>query len=288
LLFRQAAVSLGDGAGEVKEVKSEGGFGLARTSKKRTKVSVKDLKYKHDPMIRLYDRTQEWLQERARPFVIAIGIVVGAVVLYLAGSYFLDYRRSKAEAAYADAAEKFNAQVQESSVTTTTPTTGKFYSDEATKWKESAEAFDKLAADYPGYYGTIGRYYAGVSYLHIDRDKGLSMLEQVAAKNDKPTSNLARLALAENCLANGDSAKAIANYEQVLSSADNMKPAIQLGLARAYERNGDTEKAVENYFEAAKPDRLSPVGAEAEKQLKRLAPDKIKDLPVSGNPVIQP
>jgi tetratricopeptide (TPR) repeat protein len=265
-----------------------GGVGLAKAGKKRTKVSVKDLKYKHDPMIRFYEHTQEWLQERARPFVIAIGIVVGVVLLYVAGSYFLDYRRSTAEAAYAEAAEKFNAEVQDPSVPTTTPTAGKVYADEQTKWKESGEAFEKLAADYPGYYGAIGRYYAGVSYLHTDREKGIALLEQVVAKKEKPTSDLAQLALAEDYLANGEIGRAISIYEGLLSSAESMKPAVQLALGHAYEKNGDTEKAVQAYFEAAQKDRTSSVGSEAEKQLKRLAPDKLKDLPAPGNPVMTP
>src|SRR5262249_13604221 len=143
-------------------------------------------------MIRLYERTQEWLQDRARPFVIALGAVAGVIVLYLAGSYFFDYRQSKAEAAYAAAAEKFNATVQDPSTVSTTPPTGKVYTDEQTKWQESADAFEHLAGDYSGYYGSIGRYYAGVSYLHIHRDKGNAMLQQGSSKNDKPPSGLSR------------------------------------------------------------------------------------------------
>jgi len=261
---------------------------LARPTKKRKKVSVKDLKYRHDPMIRMYERTQEWLQDRARPFVIALGVIAGVVVLYLAGSYFFDYRQSKAEAAYAAAAEKFNASVQDANTVSTNPTTTKFYTDEQTKWQEAADAFEGLANDYSGYYGTIGRYYAGVSYLHINRDKGIGILEQVAAKNDKPTSELAKLALAENYLANNEFDKAVSLYEQLVNSTDSLKPAVQLGLGNAYEKAGQTEKAVDAYFEAAKPDRSSPVGSEAEKQLKRLAPDRLKDLPVPENPSIQP
>jgi len=263
-------------------------FVLARPTKKRKKVSVKDLKYRHDPMIRMYERTQEWLQDRARPFVIALGVIAGVVVLYLAGSYFFDYRQSKAEAAYAAAAEKFNASVQDANTVSTNPTTTKFYTDEQTKWQEAADAFEGLANDYSGYYGTIGRYYAGVSYLHINRDKGIGILEQVAAKNDKPTSELAKLALAENYLANNEFDKAVSLYEQLVNSTDSLKPAVQLGLGNAYEKAGQTEKAVDAYFEAAKPDRSSPVGSEAEKQLKRLAPDRLKDLPVPENPSIQP
>lgn len=255
------------------------------TRSKRKKVSVKEMKFKHDPMIRFYERTQEWLQERGRPIVTAVGIVVGIIVLYAAVTYYLDHRKATAEAAFADAVEKFNAPVQDSATPTTTPTVGKTYSDEHTKWQESAEAFEHLADTHSGYYGSIGRYYAGVCYLHIDRDKGISLLEQVAAKKDQPTSDLARLALAESYAANGDNEKAISFYEQLLTSSTNLKPAIEVGLGKVYEKTGDIEKAVEAYLEAARPDRTNDAGAEAEKRLQAIAPDRLKELPPATAPI---
>lgn len=252
---------------------------MAKTFKKRKKVTVKEMKFKHDPMIRFYEKTQDWLQERGRPFVIAVGIVAGLVLLYVAGSYYFDYRKTKAETAFAEAIEKFTAPIQDTSSPSTTPPTGKFYTDEQTKWRESADAFERLANDYSGYYGNIGRYYAGASYLHLDRDKGMSLLEQVAGKNEHPTSDLARLALAENYAANGDNEKAISLYQQLLSTSSNLRPAVEVGLGHVYEKTGDVEKAVEAYLEAAKPDRSSGAGAEAEKRLSAIAPDRLKDLP---------
>jgi tetratricopeptide (TPR) repeat protein len=252
---------------------------LAKTPRKKKKVSVKEMKFKHDPMIRFYDKTQDWLQERGRPFVIAVGIVAGVVLLYAAGSYYFDYRKASAEAAFGQAVEKFTAPVQDPATPTTTPLQGKYYNDEQTKWRESAEAFERLANDYSGYYGAIGRYYAGASYLHFDRDKGMSLLEQVAKMNENPTTDLARLALAESYAANGDNEKAISLYQQLLTSAPNLKPAIEVGLGRVYEKTGDIEKAVEAYVEAAKTDRSSGAGAEAEKRLSAIAPDRLKDLP---------
>ena len=260
---------------------------MAKTSRKKKKVSVKEMKFKHDPMIRFYEKTQDWLQEKGRPFVIGVGVVAGLVLLYVAGSYYFDYRKAKAETAFGEAVEKFIAPVQDSSSPSTTPPTGKYYTDEQTKWRESGEAFERLANDYSSYYGAIGRYYAGASYLHIDRDKGIDLLKQVANKNEHPTSDLARLALAESYAANGENETAISRYQELLSSAPNLKPAIEVGLGRVYEKTGDIEKAVEAYLEAARPDRSSGAGAEAEKRLSAIAPDRLKELPnPSSSPVI--
>jgi tetratricopeptide (TPR) repeat protein len=263
---------------------------LAKTSRKKSRISVKDMKYRNDPMIRFYEKSQDWLQERGRPIVLAIGIIAGLVVVYTAGKYFFEYRERKAEAAYAQAVEKFNAPVQDSTSITTAPAIAKTYTDEITKWQESAEAFERLANDYNGYYGTIGRYYAGVSYLHLEgsREKGIDLLQQAIGKNEQPTSDLARLALAEYYLASNDSANAISNYEKLLDTAANIKPAVYLGLGRAYEKAGNTEKAVEAYFEAAKPDRSAAAGAEAEKRLAALAPNRLKDLPPPSTTAFQP
>jgi tetratricopeptide (TPR) repeat protein len=252
---------------------------LAKTGRKKGRVSVKDMKFKNDPMIRFYESIQDWLQERGRPIVMAIGVLAGIILLYVAGSYFFEYRKANAETAFGQAVEKFNATVQDPAAPATNPNPGKTYSDEQTKWQEAAEAFERLASDYSSYYGVIGRYYAGAAYLHLDRDKGIAILQQVADKNDQPTSDLARLALAEAYAAGGEFEKAVSLYQQLLSSASGMKTAVQLALGKAYEKAGDTHNAVEAYLEAAKADRSSPAGAEAEKRISALAPDRVKEIP---------
>ena len=257
---------------------------MAKTGRKKGRVSVKDMKFKNDPMVRFYERTQNWLQEKGRPFVVGLAVLGAAILLYIAGSYFFDYRKASAETAFGEAVEKFNATVQDpaaAAAPATNPNPGKTYPDEQTKWQETAEAFEKLASEHSGYYGVIGRYYAGVAYLHLDRDKGIGILVQVADKNDRPTSDLARLALAEAYSAGGETDKAILTYQQLLGAASNMKTVVQLGLGKAYEKAGDTQNAVEAYLEAAKLDRTSPAGAEAEKRIAALAPDRVKDIPAA-------
>lgn len=250
---------------------------LAKTGRKKTKIKVKDMKFRHDPMIRFYEKTQNWLQERGRPFIIAIGIIAGLAVLYVAGSGFFSWRASKAADEFGKAFEKYNAPVQD---TPTVGQAGKFYTDEQTKWQETAEAFENLAREYSGYYGEIGLYYAGVARLRLDRERGLQMLQQVADKNDGETSDLARLAMAENYLAVGDYDNAIPLYEKLLTSPAVAKETAQMGLASSYEKKGETERAVGLYIEVAKIDRSSPTGSLAEKRLSALAPDRLKELPL--------
>jgi len=233
------------------------------------------MKFRNDPMVRLYDKTQEWLQESGRPFILVVGIIAGLVLLYTAGYYITSYRQSKAANALAAALAKYNAPV----VDTPAPNqAGKYYTDEKLKWQESAEACDKVAKDYPGYYGVIGKYYAGTAYLHFDKAKGQQLLQQAADKNDQPTSDLARLALAQNYVVDGDDSKGMELYEKLQNSTFVPKQIVQLGLGREYEKTGDKQKAIDMYFAAAQ-DRSSQAGSEAEKHLTALAPDRVKDLP---------
>jgi predicted negative regulator of RcsB-dependent stress response len=251
---------------------------LAKISKKK-RVTVKEMKFRHDPMIRFYEKTQDWLQQRGRPLVIGIAALAGLFVVYMAGDYFFQYRAGKAASAFADAYEKFSAQVID---TQTTNQVGKFYTDETQKWQESTEAFERLANEHSGYYGAMGRYYAGVSALHIDAVKGVQLLQDAIDKGDPEVTDQSRLALAEHYAVTGDVEKARSLYEGLLNSAFIPRQVIQFGLGKLYEGAGDTEKAVEAYFEAAKADREAGQSSDAERRLSTLAPDRVKDLPASA------
>jgi tetratricopeptide (TPR) repeat protein len=230
-------------------------------------------------MVRFYDHTQEWLQERTRPVLIGLGVLVGLVALYFLGSWFFSYREANASVAFAQAFEKYKAPVLESGSAGSPQQPSIFYTDANQKWQETAQAFEQLANDYSGYYGAIGNYYAGVAYLHFDRDKGLQLLKKAVDKNQQPATDLAQLAIAENYFVTGDAQGAIPLYEKLLKSSSLPNQAVQTGLGRAYEKAGDTEKAVAAYFEAAKLARATTTTSEAEKRLSALAPDRVKELP---------
>lgn len=250
---------------------------MANTAK-RKRINAKNLKFKNDPMQRFFDHTQDWLQERARPVLIGLGIIGGLVLAYFLGSWFFSYRETKAAEAFAQAYDKYKAPVLESGAAPS-PQTGTYYTDENVKWQETAQAFEQVANNYSGYYGAIGNYYAGVAYLKTDRDKGLQLLRKAVDSNEQPASELAQFAIAENHVVVGDAQGAIGLYEKLLKSAYLPSQAVQTSLGRAYEKAGETEKAVAAYFEAAKAARATSANSEAEKRLTALAPDRVKELP---------
>jgi len=87
--------------------------------------------------------------------------------------------------------------------------------------------------------------------------------------------------MAEHFAAAGDVEKAESHYNSLLNSSFVPHQVVQLGLGKLYEASGSTEKAVGAYFEAARMDRESGQSSDAEKRLSTLAPDRVKDLPVS-------
>ena len=248
------------------------------------------MRHRNDPMIRFYEKTQDWLQDKGRAIIIGIGVIVGLLVVYGVGNYFFHYRKARAETAFAQAFEKYNAPVIDATTPATAPPTGRTYNDEGTKWQESAQAFEQLANDYSGYYDTIGQYYAGVSYLHLEgsRDRGLLLLNQAANKNDQPTSDLARMAMAENLASQGETDKAISMCEELVKSNNVFRASVYLMLGHLYEKSNNIAKAADAYFEAAKPDRSVGAGQEAEKRLSAIAPDRVKDLPAAPSTPYQP
>lgn len=252
-----------------------------KTTKKRSRVTVKEMKFRNDPMIRLYDKTQDWLQEKGRPFVRVIAVIAAAVLLYTAGYYFLDYRKGKAATAYADAWEKYSAQVVDGSTTTQV---GKYYTDEKVKWQEAGEAFERVANSYSSYYGTEARYLAGMSYMHFDQEKGIRILQEIADKNAQPASDFAKFALAQHFAGAEDQERAMQIYESLLNSPFVPKQVVQIELGSLHEKAGDNQKAADLFLEAAKADRSSPAGLSAEKRLSAIAPDRVKEIPPPNTP----
>jgi tetratricopeptide (TPR) repeat protein len=250
---------------------------LANTAK-RKKIATKNLKFKNDPMVRLYEHVQDWLHEKTRPVLIGLGVIAALVVVYFVGSWFFSSRETKAAVAFAQAFDKYKAPVLESGASPS-PQTGTYYMDENVKWQETAEAFEQVANNYSSYYGAIGNYYAGVAYLKVQPDKGLHLLKKAVDSNEQPASELAQLAIAENHFVTGDAQGAIPLYEKLLKSTYIPNQTIQTCLGHAYEKTGETEKAVAAYFEAAKAARATSANSEAEKRLSALAPDKVKELP---------
>jgi hypothetical protein len=222
---------------------------------------------------------EEWVEINRRPILMISSIAAGLVILFGTLYYFFQYRTSKALNAYAAAFQKYNGTVTAAGATPP-PANSKAvtYPDEATKYNEAASAFEQLANDYSSY-RDVGKYYAGVSYLHTDADKGVKVLEELAAGSSE-VRNQARLALAEQYAKQGAFDKAEATYEQLIAEPQGLpKQYLQTRLGWVEEKLNKPEEAAKSFRAAVDLDRNSALGIEAEKGLQRVDPKQAASLP---------
>jgi tetratricopeptide (TPR) repeat protein len=231
---------------------------------------------------------EEWVELNSRPILMISAITAGLVLIFGTFYYFFQYRTDKALNAYAAAFEKFTATVTTGDAAAQ-PADPKAvtYPDEATKYNDAGAAFEKLASDYSSY-RDVGRYYAGLSYLHTDPDKGVKLLEEIAAGSSE-MRNPARLALAEQYAKQSAFDKAETVYEQLAAEPGSMPVQyLKTRLGWVEEKLNKPQEAAKSYREAVDIDRDSTVGAEAEKGLQRVDPRQAASLPPKAPPMSGP
>jgi hypothetical protein len=245
----------------------------------RSIVHVRRKKKDADPLRSAWHILEEWVEVNRQRIVTISGIAVGLVLLFGLAYYFLEYRHEKQLAAYAAALDKFTATVGAANVPTPgMPTNKVTFPDEQTKYAESAAAFEQLANDYSGY-RDIAHYYAGLSYLHTDADKGAKMLQELA-DGDSEVRYEARLALAEQFEKTGAYDKAEQYYQKLADDPGKLPRFYVLNeLGRTKERLNKPAEAVPLYKEVVQTDRASAYGTEAEKGLQRVDPAAAAALP---------
>jgi hypothetical protein len=254
----------------------------------RSIVHVRRKKKDTDPLRSAWHILEDWVELNRQRILAISGIAAALVLLFGLGYYFFDYRHDKQLAAYAAAFDKFTATVGASTTTPGMPTANKVtYPDEQTKYTESAAAFEQLANDYSSY-RDLGHYYAGLSYLHTDADKGTQMLQAIADGSSELRYE-ARLALAEQYAKTAAYDKAEQYYQQ-LSDDPGKLPRFYIvnQLAGVKERLNKPAEAAPLYKLVVDADRNSPYGTDAEKGLQRVDPAAAAALPpktpAGGNP----
>ncbi len=228
---------------------------------------------------------EDWLEVNRRQIVTLGGIAVGTLLVVGLLWYFLEYRKQAQLQAFNDAYKKFTATVSgtltpPSSLTGVTPVT---YPDSQSKFADAAAAFEKLGNDYSGY-RDIANYYAGLSYLETQPDRGLQLLQPVADGSTE-LAKYAQLAIGEYQIRTGAYDKA----EPVLQKlSDDPGPLPRFFLLN---RLGKIKEGLQKPAEAAPlyklvvdADRNGAFGPEAERGLQRVDPAAAAALPPKNAP----
>ncbi|MEW6733979.1 MAG: tetratricopeptide repeat protein [Acidobacteriota bacterium] len=243
---------------------------------KKGKITVKEMK--RDPMWELYEKVTVKLEPYKEKIVYG---VIGVVIVIVLGSLItllMSYMSSRGQEALAKALEIYNSPVAAAGSEALQNKAKKSYTDEQQKYKEAAEAFDKVAADYSSQ-KEVARYYAALSRSYFDAAKAQTELEELA-KSNSDVGFWSKVALAESYAASDKADRAIAIYQQLKDNSGTLpKSLVFYNIGRLYERQKNTAEAIKAYFESASADRSSAEGKKANERLNVLDPATAKKLP---------
>ncbi|MEP7274601.1 MAG: tetratricopeptide repeat protein [Acidobacteriota bacterium] len=238
------------------------------------RVGAKELR--RDPLMEQYITTSSWIKTRTRP--ILTGLTVVAVI---AAAILIFWQiTSRRERAAADAlSEAF--KVTEAVVANPLPpnATGYAFTTEEEKDRKIFEAFDKVAHDYPSYYGDLARFYAASSQLKFDPPAAEVTLKDLATR-DSSVGAQAKFALAQRYEGSGRLDESLTTLQDLLKKPGDLAPlVIRFTIARVYDAQGKTKEAADAYFEIAKDARSVGIGAVAMAKLSALDPARLDQLP---------
>lgn len=241
-----------------------------------------------DPLRSAWHILEDWVESNRRQIVTISGIAVGTALVVALLWYFLDYRKQAQTQAFNDAYAKFTATVGPAPAVPSPGTPQLTFPDAQAKFTASATAFEALARDYSAY-RDVGSYYAGVSYLEFQPDRGIELLQPIADGSSE-MRYYAQLALGEYFTKTGafDRAEPIL---QKLSDTPGPIPRffVLVRLGKVKEGLSKPAEAAPLYKLIVDTDRNGSYGVEAEKGLQRVDPAAAaalppKNAPQPGNP----
>jgi len=159
--------------------------------------------------------------------------------------------------------------------------------------------FEKVAAKYGDPYRTESQYFIASNRLVLDRQKGLTELENLSKSNITEVATLSKFALAQAKESDGkldDAAQLYAEIARQNSPAISAETA-NLRLAKVYEKQGKKKEAADllfNLVDAARkakgadnqPLPTSAAAREAADELQKLDPDRYAQLPPETPPIL--
>ncbi len=267
---------------------------MARTSKKRAQ-QLKHDKFR-DTTMGLIDRAGDRLEGRGRTILYALAAAAAALVLFFAYQWWSGKRADEARLALGKALE-----VAEAPIVTGTPEpgqTGPSFPSERERAQKAVEEFQKVQQRYGSPYNQLARYFAATNLLVVEREKGLSELEQLSKSGGDDVAARAKFALAQARESDGQLDQAAALYQELLKEQGKHIPAATLNfrLASVYEKQEKKNEAADLLFRLVeesrkaaeakedKPDSEPAIIRAAADKLQKLSPERYEKLPPAPTP----
>ena len=267
---------------------------MAKYKKKRARELQHD-RFR-DTTMGFFDRLGDALEGKGRTILYALGGVLLAGILVVVFVKWSHKKSDEARQAIGRAITITKAPVMATPVAGNNELT---FTSEVERAQRSIAEFEKVAAKYGDPYRTESRYFIASNRLVLDRQKGLTELEELSKSNIAEVATLSKFALAQAKESDGKLDEAAQLYADI---AKQNSPAISaetanLRLAKVYEKQGKKKEASDllfNLVDAARkakgPDNqplpTSAAAREAADELQKLDPDRHSQLPPETPPLL--
>lgn len=267
---------------------------MAKYKKKRARELQHD-KFR-DTTMGFFDRLGDALEGKGRTILYVLGGVLLAGLLVVVFVKWSHKKSDEARQAMGRAITITKAPVMATPVAGNNELT---FTSEVERAQKAIVEFERVAAKYGDPYRTESRYFIASNRLVLDRQKGLTELEELSKSNISEVATLSKFALAQAKESDGkldEAAQLYADIAKQNSTAISAETA-NLRLAKVYEKQGKKKEAADllfNIVDAARkakgtdnqPLPTSAAAREAADELQKLDPARYAQLPPETPPIL--
>jgi tetratricopeptide (TPR) repeat protein len=263
-----------------------------RKSRLQEQLKTQETKVYKDTFQQEVERRLSKIFERltTKKHILLYSIIALVVVFILAGAYYMRSKRidAAAQIALAKAIETAEAPISETPLPAGSDQ--KVFKNERERAEAAIAEFQKIVDNYGSPYREKAQYFIAVNKLYVDRQSGISELENLAKRNDD-VGILSKFALAQAKTAEGRYDEALTIYQSLLNLPDPIisKETLNFNVAQIYEKQGKRPEAAEIYYNIVKsandskdsdnkPFAQTQVVREARERLQALDPDRAKEF----------
>lgn len=259
---------------------------MAKYKKKRARELQHD-KFR-DTTIGFFDRLGNLLEGRGRTILYGLG---GLLVAGLLVVLFVKWSNRKSDEAQQALGRAINIS-KATIVAVPTDNNEPSFPTEHARAEAAIAEFEKVAAKYGDPYRAESRYFIAANRLAIDREKGISELNELTKSDVEEVSSLSKFALAQAKESDGKLDEAAQLYTALAkqNSPTVTAETANLRLAKVYTKQGKKKEAADLLFNIVDASRkakgsdnqplpTSSAAREAGEELQKLDPDRYAQLP---------
>lgn len=257
----------------------------AAATPKEKKIYVNPLQQQVDTKL---EDVGKKFEGKGRTILYGVAALAVAVALVLVFMNWSKRSNAAAQAALGKAIETSKAQISETG--TPAGSTQKTYKTEKERAEAAIAEFQAVAEKFGGDVADKAKYFIAVNRLVIDRTAAITELEGLASSGGE-VGTLSKFALAQTRAADKRPDDAVALYQEILNSNENVvaKDTVNLEIAKIYEEQGKKQEAIDIYFNIAKAAseakdldgksvRMTETATEAKTKLTQLDPERAKQI----------